>query len=80
MVVSLAYTGTSAFFNYKRAVNSVDNALDQQTFNIDQNQLRVIDDQRTQLFNNSTALLSQYRLDEKSYTHENFMEKFITVL
>jgi len=80
MVASLAYTGTSAFFNYKRAVNSVDNALDQQTFNIDQNQLRVIDDQRTQLFNNSTALLSQYRLDEKSYTHENFMEKFITVL
>ena len=80
MVASLAYTGTSAFFNYKRAVNAVDNALDQQTFNIDQQQLRVIDEQRTQLFNNSTALLSQYRLDEKSYTHENFMEKFIAVL
>ena len=80
MVASLTYTGTSAFFNYKRAVNAVDNALDQQTFNIDQNRLRVIDDQRTQLFNNSTALLSQYRLDEKSYTHENFMERFIIVL
>lgn len=57
---SLAYSGVSAYFNYRNAVSAVENQLNKDLFKINQEKLKVIASQSERLWNTSVNVVNAY--------------------
>lgn len=68
--ISLAYTTVNAGFNYARTVNEINIEKEEKTFQLDQTDLRTIDQQRTSLF---TTVAKVYA--DKPFTSEKIINE-----
>lgn len=80
MIASLAYTGVSAAFNYRNAVNEVENSTSKQLFQISQSTCRGIDNLRIDLFNASTKFINRYEMPKRFEIKEDKMVDLVNLL
>ena len=80
MIASLAYTGVSAAFNYRNAVNEVENSSNKQLFQISQSTCRGIDNLRIDLFNTSTKFINRYEMPKRFEIKEDKMVDLVNLL
>ena len=70
---SFVYTGVSVAFNYRNAVNSVENSLNKEMFEIGQEQLKSIDAQRNSLFKTYSRFITKYKIPKEYEIKEDQM-------
>ena len=79
-VASFVYTGVSAVFNYRDAVNMVDNTFRKNFFEIDQDYLRSIDAQRNSLFQTYTRFITDYKIPKRYEIKEDQMKSLVEMV
>ncbi len=77
---SFVYTGVSAVFNYRDAVNMVDNTFRKSFFEIDQDYLRSIDAQRNSLFQTYTRFITDYKIPKRYEIKEDQMKSLVEIV
>ena len=77
---SFVYTGVSAVFNYRDAVNMVDNTFRKDLFEIDQDYLRSIDAQRDSLFKTYTSFITTYNIPKRYEIKEDQMKSLVDIV
>ncbi len=70
---SFVYTGISSLFNYRNAINTVDNTLRKELFEIDQEKLKIIDGQRNSLFKTCSKFITNYNIPKRYDIKEDQM-------
>ena len=76
----LLYSGVSAFFNYRNAINSVQNQLNKDLFKIQQNTLKIIDGYRNSLFKIQAKFITKYDIPKRYEIKEDQMKDLIEIL
>ena len=77
---SFVYTGVSVAFNYRNAVNSVENSLNKEMFEIGQDQLKSIDAQRNSLFKTYSRFITKYKIPKEYEIKEDQMLWLVSTL
>ncbi|MBP5437711.1 MAG: hypothetical protein J6Y30_07005 [Treponema sp.] len=78
--ISLGYTGVSAVFNYKDAVNMLNNKFDKEFFDIEQDDLSSIDAQRNSLFKTYTRFITKYNIPKRYEIKEDQMKWLVETI
>ena len=76
----LLYSGVSAFFNYRNAINSVQNQLNKDLFKIEQENLKTIDAYRNSLFKTQAKFITRYDIPKRYEIKEDQMKDLIEIL
>ena len=79
-VSGLLFTGVSAVFNYRNAVNSIENSLNANLFRISQSDLRLIDSERNSLFKTYSRFITRYKIPKKYEIKEDQMKWLVESL
>lgn len=74
------YTGVSAVFNYNDTINMLSNRFQKELFDIDQDNLRLIDDQRSSLFISYTRFITKYNIPKRYEIKEDQMKWLVETL
>ena len=79
-VSGLLFTGVSAVFNYRNAVNSVENSLNASLFRISQNDIHILDGERNSLFKTYSRFITKYKIPKKYEIKEDQMKWLVESL
>lgn len=79
-LASAVYTGVSAVFNYNDTLNTLDNRLRTQLFEINQNNLRMIDGYRKSLFKTYTHFIINFNIPKRYEIKEDQMKWLVETL
>lgn len=80
LITSLAYTGVSAAFNYKKTIANIDKNLREELFALQQSDIKALDEKKTGLFGTYARLIQKYEIPKRYEISQQQIKWFVEII